>query len=388
VAATGRPGRISAWADLDNDGDYDLVNGTTWSWDGSVGGDFGFPDHNNVYRNNLIGSGAFGFTDVTPASIQGVQIETRAFIAFDFEGDGDLDLFGVPGLQEPGINEAFVNNGGFNFSVHGGGELSTAIASQGAIDTDFDADGDIDTITANRGAVFQFLVNNGSGVFDARDQSVFGISDRAGDGITAADVDNDGDLDLLLVSDGTGQLYLFSGVEGYMGGFADLDNDGDLDLVFAGDNEVFLNDGFGTFTAGPSLPTVDINDPRAVAFADIDNDGDLDFAFAAKRSRNWLIRNDFDGGRWLKIRLVSPQGMAGAFGARTRIYRAGEAGQPDALLGLRESRSNYGYLGQDDPVLHFGLGSRTTVDVVVTFPDGTEIIQSNVPANQQILIAP
>jgi len=243
-------------------------------------------------------------------------------------------------------------------------------------------------------------------VFDAQDQSTFGITDRAGDGITAADVDNDGDLDLLLVSDGTGQLYFcepglpptvpptcvhqrtFSGVEGYMGGFADLDNDGDLDLVFAGDNEVFLNAGDGTFTVGPPLPTVGINDPRAVAFADIDDDGDLDFAFAAKRSRNWLIRNDYDGGNWLKVRLVSPQGMAGAFGARTRIYRAGEAGQPDALLGLRESRSNYGYLGQDDPVLHFGLGSNTVVDVVVTFADGIEVTQSNVSANRQILIAP
>ena len=173
-----------------------------------------------------------------------------------------------------------------------------------------------------------------------------------------------------------------------MGGFADLDNDGDLDLVFAGDDEVFINDGTGTFTAGPSLPTVGINDPRAVAFADIDDDGDLDFAFAAKRSRNWLIRNDFEGGNWLMVRLVSPQGMAGAFGAQSRVYEAGRAGQPDALLGLRESRSNYGYLGQDDPVLHFGLGSNTVVDVVVTFADGTEITQSNVSANRQILIAP
>ena len=83
----------AAWADLDNDGDYDLINGTTWSWDGSVGGDFGFPDHNNVYRNDGTGF----FTDETPVDIQNKKIETRAFIAFDFEGDGDLDLFGIPG---------------------------------------------------------------------------------------------------------------------------------------------------------------------------------------------------------------------------------------------------------------------------------------------------
>jgi hypothetical protein len=363
-----------------------------------------------VYRNDLDPNlGVFEFTDVTPVSIQSVELETRGVAAFDFDGDGDLDLFGIPGSQQPGINEAFLNNldpddrpgTAFGFTVHGGGDLSTAIAAQGVIDTDLNDDGYVDVLAANRAGDFAILLNDGVGVFEQFSPSAFGIQDPAGDGITTADVDNDGDLDLLLVSDGTGQLYLqqsagvyiedqrFPGIEGYMGGFADLDNDGDLDLVFAGDDEVFINDGNGAFTGGSSLPTAGINDPRALAFADIDNDGDLDVAFAVKRSRNWLVRNDFNGGNWLKVRLVSPQGMAGAFGARTRIYPAGEAGQPGAtLLGQRESRSNYGYLGQDDPVLHFGLGAETVVDVVVTFPDGTEVTQSNVSANQQILIAP
>jgi hypothetical protein len=388
----------AAWADLDNDGDYDLVNGSTWSWDGAVGGTFGFPESNNVYRND----GAGNFTDVTPASMDSKVIETRGVATFDFDGDGDLDVFGVPGSQAQilGVNEAFLNEGDFGFRFYNddGGDLGTADATQGVIDTDLDSDGDIDVLAANRGGPFAILINDGSGVFRNRDPSSYGITDKAGDGITAADVDNDGDLDLLLVSDGSGWLYFqqspgvyvqqrpFSGVEGYMGGFADLDNDGDLDLVFAGDNEVYVNRGDGTFTAGPSLPTAGIRDPRAVAFADVDNDGDVDFAFAAKGSRNWLIRNDFDGGNWLKVGLVSPQGMAGAFGARTRIYRAGQAGQPGALLGLRESRSNYGYLAQDDPVLHFGLGANTVVDVVVTFADGSVITRRNVSANQQILV--
>ena len=163
-----------------------------------------------------------------------------------------------------------------------------------------------------------------------------------------------------------------------------LDNDGDLDLVFAGDDEVYLNQGDGTFVEGPSVPISGINDPRAVAFADIDDDGDLDFAIAAKLSRNWLVRNDFNDGNWLKVELVSPQGQAGAFGAWTFVYPAGQIG--GTLIGMRESKGNYGYLGQDDPVLHFGLGSNTLVDVVVEFVDGSQVTQTNVSANQLLVI--
>ncbi len=50
------------------------------------------------------------------------------------------------------------------------------------------------------------------------------------------------------------------------------------------------------------------------------------------------------------------------------------------------ARSNNGYLGQDDPVLHFGLGERKQVVVVVTFLDGMIVNRSGVNANQTIVI--
>ncbi len=243
------------------------------------------------------------------------------------------------------------------------------------------------------------LKNDGQGNFTLTDPASIGIRHQALDGVTTADVDNDGDLDLLLMGNGgAGNLYTndgdgtfthaqsFAGAVGYMGGFADLDNDGDLDLYFAGDAKVFLNDGEGRFAPGPAVPVIGTKDPRGVAFADLDNDGDLDFAFGDKRAnRNYLLRNDLrGGGNWLKIRLVAPNGQAGAFGAKTYIYAVGEAGsQP---LALRESQSNCGYLGQNDPVLHFGLGPRTSVDVVVVFLDGTKQRRHRVTANQTIRI--
>ena len=378
----------AAFADLDNDGDYDLINGAT--------GSTGAP--NNIFRN--VGSGFFN--DVTPPSMGARAEPTRALLAFDMDRDGDLDLFGVTGWMGSGDppgerNEVYRNNGNQQWTAVTSGDLYTAPAGQGATDTDFDGDGDIDIIAANRDGDLNVLRNNGTGSFTAVDPDSIGIVHDAFSGVTPADIDNDGDIDLLLVGlDGpetVGFLYrnrgqgtfdfvrAFTDIDGYMGGFADLDNDGDLDLVFAGDDVSYLNDGTGGFSVGPTIPVEGIDDPRAIAFADVDADGDLDFAVGAKRSTNWLVRNDTDSGNWLKIRLVSAQGQAGAFGAKVRVFDSG-----NTLLGSRESRSNNGYLGQDDPVIHVGLGSQTSVTVVVTFLDGTTRTVTGVEANQMITV--
>ena len=378
----------AAFADLDNDGDYDLINGAT--------GSTGAP--NNIFRN--MGSGFFN--DVTPPSMGARAEPTRALLALDMDRDGDLDVFGVTGFMGSGDppgerNEVYRNDGNLQWTAITSGDLYTAPAGQGATDTDFDGDGDIDIIAANRDGDLNVLRNSGTGSFTAVDPDSIGIVHNAFSGVTPADIDNDGDLDLLLVGlDGpetVGFLYrnrgqgtfdfvrAFTDIDGYMGGFADLDNDGDLDLVFAGDDVAYLNDGTGGFSSGPTIPVEGIDDPRAIAFADIDADGDLDFAVGAKRSTNWLVRNDKDSGSWLKIKLRSAQGQAGAFGAKVRVFDSG-----NTLLGFRESRSNNGYLGQDDPVVHVGLGSETSVTVVVTFLDGTTRTVTGVEANQMITV--
>jgi hypothetical protein len=381
----------ATFADLDNDGDFDFFNGTTYGHGDILG-------INNIFQND--GNGFF--TEVTP--LAGIPIRewpTRAVLAFDMEGDGDLDLFSVTNYQGSGdppseTNELYRNEGSMQFTAINNGVLLTAPVGQGATDTDYDGDGDIDVFGANRTGDLNILNNDGSGNFQLIPPASIGISQRVGEGITSSDVDNDGDLDLLLASANEGHLYLNNGnssftfkqsffeTDGYMGGFADLDNDGDLDLVFAGDDICYLNDGSGMFSAGPPIPVSKINDPRAIGFADIDNDGDPDFAVGCKRSRNWLVRNNYNSGSWLKIRLISPYGQLGAFGAKTYIYPANQ--NRTTLLGMRESRSNNGYMGQDDPVLHFGLGSYDKVDVLVKFLDGVEAFIPNVSANQTITV--
>jgi hypothetical protein len=382
----------ACFADLDNDGDYDLFNGTTWD----------HPKHpcfNNVFRNDGKGQ----FEDVTRVS--GIPLDrtwpTRSVLTFDMDNDGDLDLFCVTNYQgskdPPGeLNELYRNEGGLRFVAIDDDPALTAPCGQGATDADFDGDGDIDIIAANRTGPVNVLRNDGRGRFELVPPESIGIRHRAPDGITMGDVDNDGDLDMVLAGDDAGHLYSndgrgrftfrqsFTSVDGYMGGLADLDNDTDLDLVFAGDDVCWLNDGTGRFERGPSMPVVGINDPRGIAFADFDSDGDIDFAIGCKRSRNWLIRNDLDVGNWLKVELISPNGQAGAFGAKVRVRPAGE--ESDTWIGMREARSNNGYLGQNDPVLHFGLAEYKRVDVEVRFLDGTVISRANVAAGQTVMI--
>jgi hypothetical protein len=382
------------WADLDNDGYFDLYNGAT----GDVSATGSASDINRLYHND--GNGTF--TDVTPA--EAAAGATRGVLAVDIERDGDLDLLAVNGWQGQGddqpseqFNEIYRNDGGLSFTYLDTGAFQEAPAGQGATASDFDGDGDIDVFAANQGPVN--VLENVGGTFVQRDASTHGISTahEARDGVTTADVDNDGHIDLLLTGDGYGHLYLndgdgtfthrqsFSATEGYMGGFADLDNDGDLDLVFAGDNRVWVNDGTGFFPTSVSLSIGAVDDPRSIAFADIDNDGDLDFFVAQKRTTNRLIRNDYSGGnRWLEVRLIGPQGQAGAFGTTVRAYVAGT----DTLIAFREARGAYGYVAQDDPVLHFGLGAVQTVDIVVTFLSGPPVVLTDVPANQAITVGP
>jgi len=324
------------------------------------------------------------------------SLPTRAAIAFDMDGDGDLDIFAVSNFQgtndPPGeLNEVYRNDGGFMFTPVSAGDLEAAPAGQGALAVDFDNDGDLDVFAANRTGPMNVLVNNGAGIFTLINPASIGLSISAADGITAADVNNDGLLDLMLdqhlfLGTGSGQFSFSRSFETtsnhYMGGFADLDNDGDYDLVFPGRNYIYLNDGSGTFTASNVFAIGTINDPRSVSFADIDRDGDLDFYIAQKRASDLLIRNDTAAaGNWLKISLTRLSGQIGAFGARVTVYEAGGLGDPARRIVWKEATSATGYLAQDDPELHFGLGTETLVDVRVVFLGGAVVNLTNIPSN-------
>jgi FG-GAP-like repeat len=105
----------AAWADFDNDGDYDLTVALTYK---TVTEPF-LSEPNRIYRND----GGL-FVDATPPAMSGYPgaSYTRSILAFDMERDGDLDIFAINGDQGTHLseineeNEFYRNDGGFNFT--------------------------------------------------------------------------------------------------------------------------------------------------------------------------------------------------------------------------------------------------------------------------------
>jgi hypothetical protein len=226
----------------------------------------------------------------------------------DVDGDGDLDLFKTQGTDGLAArpNQLLINDGTGNFVDETASRLPAALANSLKADfSDVDGDGDLDVIIANLGPE-QLLLNDGHGVFgDASAQlpTPVSIFDDISVDARFADVDGDGDLDIMVSNEnpfpgGLGaqnRLWINNGTTTFSDETlarlpaaidqtaamlpGDVDQDGDLDIVVLnrGQDKVLINDGSGVFTdeTAARFP-VTIDTTRAGALADLDGDGDLD----------------------------------------------------------------------------------------------------------------
>jgi hypothetical protein len=311
----------AVFADLNNNGYFDLVNGATLNLDGSA-------PSNKVYMNRE----GKGFELSTPESMLQTREFTRGVGVIDINNNGLLDIICVSGWKgqddpESEKNEIYLNLGGFKFEKLDHKEFENATAAQGVTVSDIDGNGYLDVLSPNMGGEMVILLNHG-GELKKLAPGDLGIKHKAYSGITTGDLYNNGLLDLIFVFNPGGgrpheaHMYLnlgegnfehahtFKNIDGYMAGLADLDLDGYLDIVFDGHPFVYLNNGNASFRKGPEIPVDGIDDPRAVAFADHNLDGKMDFAFAAKRSINRLYANRYSGpNRYLKIQLTAPKSV-------------------------------------------------------------------------------
>jgi hypothetical protein len=123
---------------------------------------------------------------------------------------------------------------------------------------------------------------------------------------------------------------------------------------------------------------------------DFDRDGRLDLFLGNwwAESPSMLLKNETPGGHWLEIAVEPGQGANRmGIGSRVELYAAGQAGQAESRLGVREIATGYGYASSQEAVAHFGLGDRNLVDVVVVLPHGKgKLTKKNIPANQRVTI--
>ncbi len=120
----------------------------------------------------------------------------------DVDGDGRTDVYLC---RIAGPNALYRNLGGWQFEeiTEGAGVALADRASTGAAFADVDGDGDLDLIVTATGHPNSLLINDGTGVFtDVSGEAGFRVS-RASRSMTLADVDGDGDLDLYVTNNKT-----------------------------------------------------------------------------------------------------------------------------------------------------------------------------------------
>ena len=178
----------------------------------------------------------------------------------------------------------------------------------------FDADGDGDLDLFEIGGDRKRLLRNERGVFSQAKQpdglSAF-MEGGVGIGAIAGDYDNDGWPDLLVMYNGqralarqkADGLFEYAGVQlpagtaGPPAAFADVDHDGDLDILIPGSpTQLLRNNGNGTFVDIARAAGVDAA-VRAVGLVatDFDNRRDIDFLIARAEGPPILYRNMRDG---------------------------------------------------------------------------------------------
>jgi enediyne biosynthesis protein E4 len=378
-------GMSAAWGDFDADGHLDLYVTNymqclgEWSTEADIITEVSYyPD--TLYRNN--GDGTFddvtGYLENDPDEYDDGTTIGAGFGAawLDHDGDGRLDLYLANDFvgPTPDHNRLWRNDGpgagGWTFSdvsVETGTALfmNTMGIAVGDVDRDLDADLALTNIGANK-----LLRNDGSGSFvedldggAARPtQESWYPSITWGAGLH--------DLNL----DGWDDLYLAAG--NFLEGVSEV--------VGVQPNELYVNDGAGTFLdVSAATGADDPGDSKGVAFADYDADGDVDLFVVNQGGEPRLYRNvtPTDGRHWLEIDTIGTISNRDGCGARLIVTTA--EGQVTRAV----SCGSGGAGSASQRTVHMGLGSADAVSQLeVLWPSGVRQHVDDVEVDRVITI--
>lgn len=375
----------NTWADVDNDGDPDLLvlNNTRTP--------------NKFYRNengNLVLDNSKSFTQEVSYYHGGAYA--------DYDNDNKADLF-MCNYFPTKYNELHKNNAGGTFNKVTTEAISLeANSSLGPTWADYDQDGFMDLFVPNGiGKNNSLFHNDGNGTFSKANNT---INSEGGKSVGSCwgDIDNDGDLDLFVTNSNSIANFLYKnngngsfekilnsivnqGGSSHGCSFADIDNDGDLDLFVTNDKSrkyLYLNDGRGNFVENINeMITYNFGLSFGHSWSDFDHDGDLDLAVAThSNQKNHIFLNNGNTNNWLEIKLKATVSNGSSIGAKIITHTA------DGIQ-FREVNSQSGFGGQSSYNQHFGMGTTTAIDFVeIKWPSGIRQIVKDVALNSRLEI--
>lgn len=354
----------AAWADLDGDGDLDLYVAGYVAYDPDIAPfcaapdgrrdfcapeDFD-PEPDHIYRND-----AGRFVDVArEAGLPRREERGLGVLIDDFDGDRRPDVFVA---NDGGRCWMLANRGGLHFedvaetagtARDGSGR---ALAGMGVTAADLDGDGLIDLAVTNflGRSTIAFRALDGRGTF--HDESLrLGIAavtrEVLGFGVVTADFDSDGRIDLLQT-------------DGHVVDRARLGVPFAMRPLLLRGREGGFDD--ASTRAGPWFSRTTLG--RGLAVGDLDDDGRLDVAAASLDVPFALLVNRTSAAPTVHIDLVNRQGVP-AIGAHATARVGGRTIVMDLVGGA-------GYLSSSLPRLTFGLGSAPAIECLeIAWPWG------------------
>ncbi len=359
-------------------------------------------DFNYDFKTDLVLAGAGGvrflrqesassFTDVTaqtklpPALLHAPY--TGAW-AIDVEADGDMDIL-LGTHQGPPV--VLRNNGDGSFTVIQ--PFARISGLRGFAWVDLDGDGNPDAALIDGSGALHFFHNQRGGLF--RELALPNNLPHV-KAVTVADVSGAGTLALVALEE-TGALVAITNVEGWkvaqLGNApqfagevrlraADLDNNGAVDLLLvpvqpnAGDPPgalVWLGNGGQKFTPLPQP----VGPARVFAVADVNGDGRLDLLGLSAAGQPQQALNQ--GSKTYQWQILRPRARQAT--GDQRINSFGIGGEMELRSGLMLQKQPI-----TSPQLHFGLGEQGGADVVkILWPNGMENAEFGLKADQEVL---